>query len=128
MAPGSSSRIPQTSATTPASRARRCSSAPIRAHSVEAPGDQAPRETTATSRVSAASSAVRTSSIERREAATGAESTIRGVGSAQTWPPACAPRRSEEHTSELQSRGHLVCRLLLEKKKENEENQRDKHP
>src|SRR5690625_641652 len=27
--------------------------------------------------------------------------------------PAC---RSEEHTSELQSRGHLVCRLLLEKK------------
>src|SRR5439155_19412012 len=25
-------------------------------------------------------------------------------------------RRSEEHTSELQSRGHLVCRLLLEKK------------
>src|SRR5690625_6322846 len=28
--------------------------------------------------------------------------------------------RSEEHTSELQSRGHLVCRLLLEKKKNNE--------
>src|SRR5690625_8046340 len=28
-----------------------------------------------------------------------------------------APVRSEEHTSELQSRGHLVCRLLLEKKK-----------
>src|SRR5690625_6729065 len=27
------------------------------------------------------------------------------------------PQRSEEHTSELQSRGHLVCRLLLEKKK-----------
>src|SRR5439155_18573574 len=27
--------------------------------------------------------------------------------------------RSEEHTSELQSRGHLVCRLLLEKKKPN---------
>src|SRR2546428_6231464 len=37
-------------------------------------------------------------------------------------PPArrapCAPdRRSEEHTSELQSRSDLVCRLLLEKKK-----------
>src|SRR5437870_6341589 len=31
-----------------------------------------------------------------------------------------SPRvRSEEHTSELQSRGHLVCRLLLEKKKKN---------
>src|SRR3989442_3445917 len=28
-----------------------------------------------------------------------------------------ADRRSEEHTSELQSRPHLVCRLLLEKKK-----------
>src|ERR1041385_9478174 len=30
------------------------------------------------------------------------------------WP---GPPRSEEHTSELQSRLHLVCRLLLEKKK-----------
>src|SRR5437660_5298421 len=30
--------------------------------------------------------------------------------------------RSEEHTSELQSRGHLVCRLLLEKKKKNRRN------
>src|SRR2546422_1904120 len=29
------------------------------------------------------------------------------------------PARSEEHTSELQSRLHLVCRLLLEKKKKN---------
>src|SRR5439155_10082159 len=29
--------------------------------------------------------------------------------------------RSEEHTSELQSRGHLVCRLLLEKKKQTRE-------
>src|SRR5258705_8998952 len=29
----------------------------------------------------------------------------------------CAPKRSEEHTSELQSLRHLVCRLLLEKKK-----------
>src|SRR5690625_7360049 len=27
-------------------------------------------------------------------------------------------RRSEEHTSELQSRGHLVCRLMLEKKQQ----------
>src|SRR2546429_3122879 len=38
--------------------------------------------------------------------------------------PALSPRsrhskRSEEHTSELQSRLHLVCRLLLEKKKKN---------
>src|SRR5690625_6509933 len=32
---------------------------------------------------------------------------------------ATPPLRSEEHTSELQSRGHLVCRLLLEKKMTN---------
>src|SRR5437660_5433169 len=32
-------------------------------------------------------------------------------------PSGISSRRSEEHTSELQSRGHLVCRLLLEKKK-----------
>src|SRR3712207_7006109 len=32
------------------------------------------------------------------------------------WPPV---PRSEEHTSELQSRQYLVCRLLLEKKKKN---------
>src|SRR5207253_11246418 len=30
-------------------------------------------------------------------------------------PPGVERERSEEHTSELQSRGHLVCRLLLEK-------------
>src|SRR2546422_2358241 len=35
-------------------------------------------------------------------------------GIAMFWP---MPVRSEEHTSELQSRLHLVCRLLLEKKK-----------
>src|SRR5437660_8848183 len=35
--------------------------------------------------------------------------TIKKIGKARC--------RSEEHTSELQSRGHLVCRLLLEKKK-----------
>src|SRR3989442_1849106 len=36
--------------------------------------------------------------------------------------PAPRPQRSEEHTSELQSRPHLVCRLLLEKKKTNTDN------
>src|SRR2546422_7436980 len=46
------------------------------------------------------------------------------VGHAATLPPRAgrhvrpsARPRSEEHTSELQSRLHLVCRLLLEKKK-----------
>src|SRR6266498_5326954 len=33
------------------------------------------------------------------------------------WRAGSRRRRSEEHTSELQSRPHLVCRLLLEKKK-----------
>src|SRR5262245_64928824 len=41
-----------------------------------------------------------------------AEGNAGGAGSRST--------RSEEHTSELQSLRHLVCRLLLEKKKENE--------
>src|SRR5687768_18355352 len=34
------------------------------------------------------------------------------------WVQSTVGPRSEEHTSELQSRLHLVCRLLLEKKKE----------
>src|SRR6266498_5973549 len=33
--------------------------------------------------------------------------------------------RSEEHTSELQSRPHLVCRLLLEKKKKKKKNNKE---
>src|SRR6266568_8698613 len=36
---------------------------------------------------------------------------------AQTTRPPSSMARSEEHTSELQSQFHLVCRLLLEKKK-----------
>src|SRR3989442_9444786 len=40
-------------------------------------------------------------------------------GVLRSWavPKGPSPNRSEEHTSELQSRPHLVCRLLLEKKK-----------
>src|SRR5439155_5790434 len=43
-----------------------------------------------------------------------------GVDFANEYPLAVrrAEKRSEEHTSELQSRGQLVCRLLLEKKNE----------
>src|SRR5205814_6644438 len=40
------------------------------------------------------------------------------AGSRRTARKFIPPRRSEEHTSELQSLRHLVCRLLLEKKKE----------
>src|SRR5690349_22694562 len=45
------------------------------------------------------------------------EPAVRGVG--LDGPGAAAATRSEEHTSELQSRRDLVCRLLLEKKKKN---------
>src|SRR2546422_6715010 len=47
--------------------------------------------------------------------------TASGTAAAGSRAMPCAMRstdRSEEHTSELQSRLHLVCRLLLEKKKE----------
>src|SRR3989442_10846528 len=47
-------------------------------------------------------------------------SRCRGTCATASRPrPRKAPGRSEEHTSELQSRPHLVCRLLLEKKKTN---------
>src|SRR5439155_2205223 len=41
-----------------------------------------------------------------------------GPGKRKTVVEVPPLERSEEHTSELQSRGHLVCRLLLEKKKD----------
>src|SRR5436309_7608997 len=44
----------------------------------------------------------------------------RGIMNVQMFDPGVGPNgflRSEEHTSELQSRENLVCRLLLEKKK-----------
>src|SRR5216684_7741074 len=43
----------------------------------------------------------------------------RTANEASTAPSYPCQLRSEEHTSELQSRLHLVCRLLLEKKKKN---------
>src|SRR5258707_7122188 len=43
-------------------------------------------------------------------------------GGSPSWRPV---PRSEEHTSELQSRQYLVCRLLLEKKKKNKHGERD---
>src|SRR3712207_6942745 len=42
----------------------------------------------------------------------------RATAQRSTSSPASSAWRSEEHTSELQSRQYLVCRLLLEKKKE----------
>src|SRR2546427_9431118 len=54
----------------------------------------------------------------------------RGEGLGQNRRPVrrrlCAAPRSEEHTSELQSQSNLVCRLLLEKKKQ-KKRQRQTH-
>src|SRR5947209_15039279 len=41
--------------------------------------------------------------------------------------PGCGSARSEEHTSELQSRQYLVCRLLLEKKKKKHHDNNEKN-
>src|SRR5687768_18609165 len=46
---------------------------------------------------------------------TGSSASWRSIACRETAPPRAIRARSEEHTSELQSRLHLVCRLLLEK-------------
>src|SRR5690349_22052593 len=55
-----------------------------------------------------------TSPADRRTDVTSSDESVQGLdlGALRAW------LRSEEHTSELQSRRDLVCRLLLEKKKE----------
>src|SRR3712207_8023327 len=55
--------------------------------------------------------------VERRECSGGVEDALDGEHArADLGEAALVLARSEEHTSELQSRQHLVCRLLLEKK------------
>src|SRR2546422_1157249 len=55
----------------------------------------------------------------QREEGRGAEVHVPGVAAEDVPRRREHDVRSEEHTSELQSRLHLVCRLLLEKKKKN---------
>src|SRR5690625_5704138 len=66
---------------------------------------------------SSGSTTLRNTCTELAPSRRAASSTSEG----RPWIPArytmATKPRSEEHTSELQSRGHLVCRLLLEKKK-----------
>src|SRR3712207_7875807 len=66
-------------------------------------GSHAPKTTVAT----------RASTIAPAHMVHGSRVTTRVQPSSRQWPSF----RSEEHTSELQSRQYLVCRLLLEKKK-----------
>src|SRR2546428_3977675 len=56
-----------------------------------------------------------------RSSTSGSTARARAMHRRCCWPPesSYADLRSEEHTSELQSRSDLVCRLLLEKKKKN---------
>src|SRR3712207_7295258 len=69
--------------------------------------------------------AVLVAGCSREEAEGVAREPERGLPARSTPGPAkqdaapVADERSEEHTSELQSRQYLVCRLLLEKKKQN---------
>src|SRR3712207_7007315 len=53
----------------------------------------------------------------RRGTGSGMRGRCTGCGRRSGRRSASSPTRSEEHTSELQSRQYLVCRLLLEKKK-----------
>src|SRR5690625_5655529 len=55
--------------------------------------------------------------IDNKDALRNGDLVLIDAGCELEYYAADITRRSEEHTSELQSRGHLVCRLLLEKKK-----------
>src|SRR5260370_10833088 len=55
--------------------------------------------------------------VARSRCSTGAPIVLVGPGTASSSRRAISAPRSEEHTSELQSHLNLVCRLLLEKKK-----------
>src|SRR5438552_14693103 len=64
-------------------------------------------------------------SSRSRPCASSAASRSPSCRRATRWTSRCC--RSEEHTSELQSPDHLVCRLLLEKKKKKSRNDKIKH-
>src|SRR5690625_6541533 len=83
---------------------------------LESTGDLSDLESFPTRRSSDLSAPGRVADAHRRRAGRPAG---RPPGAPARVPrrPGPLDRRSEEHTSELQSRGHLVCRLLLEKKK-----------
>src|SRR5690625_6783627 len=66
-----------------------------------------------------------TVATSQNSATRSASSVVSTLWRSKRW--ALSHPRSEEHTSELQSRGHLVCRLLLEKKKKKKQGTRTKY-
>src|SRR5215510_15849150 len=81
----------------------------------------------AKSRTSLSSPAISPRSpIRRKEVSRRWAAQVSVTSAMASSPSSSRHARSEEHTSELQSRGHLVCRLLLEKKKNKKNNQKHK--
>src|SRR2546421_3928953 len=90
----------------------------MRGSAVSTPGTSFQRETSRAPSARASSVAVRSEPPRPSVTACPSGAAPRKPGTTGTTPRAPpAARRSEEHTSELQSRSDLVCRLLLEKKK-----------
>src|SRR2546425_7153782 len=75
------------------------------------------RSSTSSPTRSSGARASRTSHNSRRSRSSSSTTSV--CVSSRTPRPRISWRRSEEHTSELQSLAYLVCRLLLEKKKNN---------
>src|SRR5438477_8012416 len=91
-------------------------------HASESPGPSAPNSIATRSGQSTTSIGVApadgvSANVVKPARRTSSTDAIRVHGNRSTWP--IDTRRSEEHTSELQSHVNLVCRLLLEKKKTN---------
>src|SRR5690554_7754003 len=90
-----------------------------RAASVPSPTSRSSRVHSSACRCAASAFAYQASSVRASTMCDGIRSAYhcRIQSSSTTRPARRCLARSEEHTSELQSRPHLVCRLLLEKKK-----------
>src|SRR2546422_4427792 len=102
----------------PARASSRCAAAAKRSGSWRTTTSCAAPSSVSSKRLGTRSSRQRTASRRsRRSARRRACGSCFRISSCPAWEGArCTTPRSEEHTSELQSRLHLVCRLLLEKK------------
>src|SRR5688572_32277424 len=78
-------------------------------------------------RSAAAAASCGTVSLSRTSADGGKSGRASRTSRRSSGPAKMTERRSEEHTSELQSQSNLVCRLLLEKKKKKKKTRRVEH-